>query len=304
MDIKSLPVFVDLARDLHFAKTSEQHNMSASTLSRLVQRLEAEAGVGLLERNNRRVALTPAGLHYLQFARQTLALWRQFQRQAGAERGALSGRLSLYCSVTASHSLLDEILFDLRHHQPDIEIQLHTGDQALSLQRLKQGREDLAIAAKPERADAALAYQPLSVSELVFIGPRRDCAVRAQLDQRDALSSAALLGALPWIVAEKGLARRRLNQWLRQQRLKPRIYAQVTGHEAIVSMVSLGCGVGLVPKLVLTNSPLFDSIEILEGEPFAHALPDFEIGLCILKRRVKEPLIEAVWQRVGRSAAI
>ena len=77
----------------------------------------------------------------------------------------------------------------------------------------------------------------------------------------------------------------------------------MTGHEAIVSMVALGCGVGLVPKLVLTSSPVFDSIQILDDDRETHAqlLADVEIGLCVLKRRINEPLINAVWLGVKAS---
>ena len=37
--------------------------------------------------------------------------------------------------------------------------------------------------------------------------------------------------------------------------LNPMIYATVGGHEAMVSMVALGCGVALLPEVVLENSP-------------------------------------------------
>jgi LysR family positive regulator for ilvC len=48
----------------------------------------------------------------------------------------------------------------------------------------------------------------------------------------------------PMILSEEGLARERVDRWFRQLGAKPHIYAQVSGNEAIVSMVSLGFGVG------------------------------------------------------------
>ena len=35
----------------------------------------------------------------------------------------------------------------------------------------------------------------------------------------------------------------------------PLIYATVSGHEAIVSMVALGCGIALIPQVVVDNCP-------------------------------------------------
>ena len=302
MDTKALNIFIDLAQDLHFARTSERNNISASTLSRLIQRLEAEAGTPLLERSNRYVGLTPAGQRYLDFARQTLAAWQDFQQDTGIDQHQPSGAVSLYCSVTASHSVLSDILSDLRQQQPNIDIKLHTGDQALSLDRLKQGQEDFVIAARPDQLDPQIEFKPLSVSDLVFVGPNGQSLVFDQLTQMQQ-AGAIDWSALPWIVAESGLTRSRLDRWFRHQRIKPSIYAEVTGHEAIVSMVALGCGVGLVPKLVLTSSPVFDSIQTLDDDRATHAqlLADVEIGLCVLKRRINEPLINAVWLGVKES---
>lgn len=44
----------------------------------------------------------------------------------------------------------------------------------------------------------------------------------------------------PIIIPEEGLLKERLNLWFNEQGIKPNIYAEVKGNEAIVSMVSLG----------------------------------------------------------------
>ena len=62
MNIKSLHIFVHLSQSLHFSKTAQAMNVSPSTLSRLIQRLEEELGANLLIRDNRSVLLTEAGL--------------------------------------------------------------------------------------------------------------------------------------------------------------------------------------------------------------------------------------------------
>lgn len=294
MDTKSLNVFIDLAENLHFSRTSDRHNMSPSTLSRLIQRLEIESGCLLFERSNRSVSLTPAGRRYLDFARKTLSAWQDLQHVNEAQQNQPHGTVSLYCSVTASHSVLNTILSDLRHRQPHIEIKLHTGDQALSLNRLQQGQEDFVIAARPDRLDHQIAFKVLSRSDLVFIAPKAACQVRNQLA---AATKNNDWSNVPWVLAESGLSRGRLDQWFRAQNVNPRIYAQVSGHEAIVSMVALGCGAALVPKLVLTSSPVFDSIEVLTGVSLNQVSIDaqIEIGMCVMKRRINEILINAAW---------
>ncbi|MEA7571682.1 LysR substrate-binding domain-containing protein, partial [Salmonella enterica subsp. enterica serovar Virginia] len=44
--------------------------------------------------------------------------------------------------------------------------------------------------------------------------------------------------------------RHRIELWFRRHKISnPQIYATVGGHEAMVSMVALGCGVALLPEV-------------------------------------------------------
>jgi len=93
------------------------------------------------------------------------------------------------------------------------------------------------------------------------------------------------------------IARDRLDQWFRNKGIQPRIWAQVAGNEAIVSMVSLGGGIGVVPQIVLDNSPLADRVEVVDVRP---ALAPLEVGLFVLEKRLNNRLVEAFWSSVSR----
>jgi LysR family positive regulator for ilvC len=94
------------------------------------------------------------------------------------------------------------------------------------------------------------------------------------------------------ILSERGLGRERVNAWYRRMGLAPEIYAQVAGNEAIVSMVSLGFGVGVVPRIVLDNSPLREKVRVLDVRP---ELAPYQVGLFALEKRLSSPLIDAFW---------
>lgn len=81
----------------------------------------------------------------------------------------------------------------------------------------------------------------------------------------------------PTLHALRGLARERVDQWFRELGCSPSIYAQVAGNEAIVSQ---GFGIGLVPGIVLDNSPVVGTVRILDVRP---ALPPYEVGLFALE---------------------
>lgn len=284
MDIRALKQFTNLADSLHFGRASEASHVSPSALSRSIQRLEDELGVALFERNNRSVSLTHAGSLFLDYARNSLGEWDTFRNTLMEESGQLHGEISVYCSVTASYSFLFDILTRFRQDHPRIEIKLHTGDPEDAISRVFSGDEDIAIGARPNTLQAGLAFKPIAVSPLVFIAAK-DQETAALPDWAN----------IPMILPERGLARRRLDGWFRRQGVQANIYAQVAGNEAIVSMVSLGFGVGVVPQIVLDNSPLSGTVQVLNVQP---ALEPYGVGLFTLEKKLTSPLINAFWSRL------
>ena len=94
------------------------------------------------------------------------------------------------------------------------------------------------------------------------------------------------------VLAERGLARERFLQRLRDLGHKPQIYAQVAGHEAVVSMVSLGFGVAVVPELVIEHSPPQATVRQL---PWFSELAPFQLGLCATAGRTQDSILNALW---------
>ena len=292
MDVRLLKQFINLAQSLHFGRASEASHVSPSALSRSIQRLEGELGVVLFERNNRSVSLTHAGNHFLSYARDSLGEWDTIRNIMMEETGELHGEVSMYCSVTASYSFLFEILTRFRQDHPRIEIKLHTGDPEDAITRILSGQEDIAIGARPEKLPTGLAFKLIAVSPLIFIAAKDpNQQTRKTVLQADANK----LAANPMILPERGLARTRVDEWFRALDAQANIYAQVAGNEAIVSMVSLGFGVGVVPQIVLDNSPLADTVQVLDVQP---GLAAYEVGLFTLEKKLGSPIINAIWSQL------
>ncbi|MDP6616029.1 MAG: HTH-type transcriptional activator IlvY [Gammaproteobacteria bacterium] len=292
MDPRLLKQFVKLADTLHFGRASEACHVSPSALSRSIRQLEREAGARLFDRDNRSVRLTHAGELFQAYARDSLVQWDVIRNTLMEESGELHGEVSMYCSVTASYSFLFEILSAFRRDHPRIEIKLHTGDPEDAITRVLGGTEDIAIGAKPPALPGGLTFKTITVSPLVFIAARnRDEYQCLSADEPEA----AAWAATPMILSERGLARSRVDEWFKSLGVRASIYAQVAGNEAIVSMVSLGFGVGVVPRIVLENSPLVDTITVLDVSPELEA---YEVGLLTLEKKLKNPLINALWSRL------
>ena len=294
MDLRNLELFLHLADSLHFARTADAMAVSPSTLSRAIQRLEQEIGCPLFERDNRSVALTPAGLRLRDFGAHLVDDWQKLRHELRHSDEPLQGRLRVFCSVTASYFLLPDILGRFRARYPQLEIRLETGDPALAVDRVLADEAEMAIAARPDALPGKLHFISLRVVPLVFIAPRAPSPINRWLrdDQPD-------WEHLPVILSEQGLARKRCDQWFRNKGISPNLYAEVAGNEAIVSMVALGCGVGVVPAAVIDHCPLGDKVRQLTVQP---ALKPFDVGLCVQRRRLDEPPIRAFWELASSPA--
>jgi len=291
MDFRTLQHFQSLAEALHFGRASEACHMSPSALSRSIRALEDDLGVPLFLRDNRSVSLTHEGKLFQAYARETIGDWNQIRQRLLAEAETLAGEIRIYCSVTASYSFLYELLSEFRLRHPRIEIKLHTGDPASAIGRVQRGAEDVAISARPDTLPPGLAFRSMTISPLVFIAPDDGTDWRRLEGNRNSEHWARV----PVILSEQDLARQRVDDWFRAMKVQPQVYAQVSGNEAIVSMVGLGFGVGVVPKIVLDNSPLGSRVRVLNVRP---RLAPYDVGLCALDRRLKDPIIRALWSQL------
>lgn len=284
MDIHALQLFRHLATTLHFGRTSQACNITPSALTRAIQRLEEEVGKKLFNRDNRSVQLTAAGERFLRYAEETLAHWQLLQNELAADEQVLRGDLAIYCSVTAVYGILPQILGKFRQAHPQVHIHLQTGDAASALVKLQNREVDAAIAALPDKMPSQLVFHQIMETPLLFIA----AGAFAGGKNIDWLRT-------PMIMAEKGVERQRLDAWFNRQGMTPTIYGQVAGNEAIIAMVSLGCGIGIVPALVLEKSPLREEITVLDISP---PLPSLTVGICIQKKKITSPIIEAFWNTV------
>ncbi len=292
MDSRQLQQFIVLSETLHFGRASELCHVSPSALSRSIRQLEDNVGVSLFDRDNRSVALTAQGHTFLEYARDALVQWDVLRHRLQEEAGELQGEVRMYCSVTASYSFLFELLSRFRQDHPRIEIKLHTGDAENAIPKVLSGDEDIAIGARPDVLSANLAFKSIATSPLVFIVAEDSKEYRCLAEGRP---DPEIWSATPMILSESGLSRSRVDNWFSELGAQPNVYAQVAGNEAIVSMVSLGFGVGVVPQIVLDNSPLADRIRILNISP---ALEAYEVGLFTLVKKLRSPLIDAFWAQL------
>ncbi|CAB3688994.1 LysR family transcriptional regulator [Achromobacter marplatensis] len=222
--LRSFVAGVDLGS---FGRAADRLGRSTSAVSAQLKKLEEQAGVPLLRKEGRGLALTEAGETMLAYARRLLALNDQASR---AVRGAeLEGRVRLGLQEDFGETLLPQVLGQFARAHPKVRIEARVARNADLLERIALAQLDLALAWDH---DARLPHaERLLELPMCWIGPAapaasvftddgdvplvafeapclfRDCATealdRANLSWRAAFTSPSLAGL--WAAATAGL---------------------------------------------------------------------------------------------------
>ena len=101
--------FVTVAEELHFGRAAERLQMTQPPLSRQIQKLERAVGVQLLERDNRKVELTPAGEAFLVEARRLLVLASSSLEQAQRIQAGAAGTARIAFTAASTFGVLTTV---------------------------------------------------------------------------------------------------------------------------------------------------------------------------------------------------
>lgn len=143
--LKQIKYFQAVVRCGSFTKASEECYISQSAISQQVQALEQELGVKLLERNNRKFTLTPAGEYFYKKSLTLIADYEKLCREtvsiAHEDDSKLRiGYLKCY-SGTEFHNAVAE--FSAKY--PDVEISIINGNHEDLYDALRLGKVDLIL---------------------------------------------------------------------------------------------------------------------------------------------------------------
>ena len=245
MNLQDLRYFVAVVEHRHFGRAAEACDVSQPTLSSQIRKLEAELGVTLLERTNKRVELTPIGGRILEHARRALEEAKLLEEAARGARDPLVGPLRLGVIPTLAPYLMPLILKPLRESYPKMAIELWEDQTRALIEGMRSHRLDAALLATPDESpeitEIALFDEPL----LAALPPGHAlCAARTV--QEDALKDEMLVLAEEHCLANQALAACGAKQGSRSG-LQGSMQAATL--ETLVNLVAAGYGTTLIPAL-------------------------------------------------------
>src|SRR5437660_11023574 len=225
---------------------ARQRHITSSAVSQQIRKLETHFGMKLFERAGRGVRLTATGEAALPVVRE---VWGGAEPPFG-HLSELAGRPATTLRVAASDylgkGLLAPVLRDLLDEDPPVRFELVTTHSRAGVRLVVDGDVDLAVVTGQE-TPRGLEERHLFDQPFVWVGPRRG---------RDRTPLTERLRREPVLrLAAESRGRALLDQYFADERIRPVSTIDVPSVSLLLSSVSAGLGVGLVPALALAGAP-------------------------------------------------
>ncbi|ALS58548.1 LysR family transcriptional regulator [Pandoraea norimbergensis] len=256
MDLRQFRYFVAVAEERHFGRAAQRLAMTQPPLSQQIRALEASLGAPLFVRTNRSVELTAVGRQLLPEVRRILADAEALPALAQGLAHGEVGTLSLGFVSTADYGILPPLLREFGERYPRVRLQLLEATSDVQVEALMDGRIDagLFIPPVPARFANELSYLPIMREPLMLALPAgrgdRQGGSRKSNEPNEPVSLTDFADE-PLVIFPRRVAPAFYDIIMGcygALGLTPRVGQEAIQMQTIVSLVSAGMGVALVPQ--------------------------------------------------------
>ncbi|MBQ0983114.1 LysR family transcriptional regulator [Streptomyces sp. F63] len=274
LDVRRLRLLRELDRRGTIAAVAEALTFTASAVSQQLSALEREAGVPLLERSGRRVALTPAGRTLVIHADAVLERLELAVSELAGAREGIRGPLRIGTFPSGGPAIVPAALAELARRHPALEPMVQEIDSARVSDGLRAGELDVALVHDydfvPASPDTTVDQVPLLEEPMYLATGGATGSAPATGPAARGGTLAELLGpwaTAPWITARDGTTGHAMAVRACQAAgFQPRVRHRVNDFRTVLALAAIGQGAGFVPEMatahasgdvVLTRLPLF-----------------------------------------------
>ncbi len=245
-ELRQLRHFVAVAERLHFGRAAQALHMSQPPLSRSIQDLERRVGARLLSRTRRKVELTPEGARFLAEAKRLLGQLERALLEVGSMAAGAGGRLRLGFVSLADFGVLPGLLKAFKAARPGV---------ALALREMLSPEQAAALAAGELDFGLLLPPVPGELEHLVVQRERFLAALpaRHRLARGAGKLSVRELAEEAFVMAPREIApglHDSVALLAARAGFSPRVAQEAIQMQTVVSLVSSGLGVAIVPASV------------------------------------------------------
>ncbi|GGW30532.1 MULTISPECIES: LysR family transcriptional regulator [Streptomyces] len=296
IEARHLRVLRAVAATGSFSAAGRELGCTQPAVSQQMKALESSVGTPLLVRSGRAMRLTQAGDALVRHAAGILAGLTAAEEEVAAIAGLRAGRVRLVSFPSGSSTLVPTALAALRAAHPGTRVSLEEAEPPESVDKLRDGDCDVALAFRYEDAPGAeewpdLVVRPLLTDRLVALLPERHRLARA-----DSLAIGELARE-PWI-AGCPRCRGRLVEVCEAAGFTPRIDFATDDYPAVAGLVGAGLGVAVLPQLAI-ESVRQRGVRAVTLEPAVRR----EVVALTLPDLAQVPAVAAMLGQLQRAAA-
>ncbi len=257
--LDDIALFVEVVNRGSLAAGAKQVKLPAATVTRRIQRLEAQLGVKLMHRSARKLVLTHDGEVYFQTYAELVQQFNQAQQVLSQENQQLAGKVKVLAPVNISHGILRTMWVSFTNEYPDIQLDLELSNHQMDL---IETQADLAIRIG-KQPDSSFYQRRLGELETVLIATPSYLKAHGEPSHPSELVEHNLIGISmrkKWV----------LHNYVNSQNftLYPQCRAQINDPVFVKYFVLDSQGIALVPLTEVKN-------ELDSGEA-VRILPDWK----------------------------
>lgn len=248
MEINQLKYFLAAAQTQNFRRAAELCAVAQSVLSRQIAALEAELGLQLFYRVEKRVMLSEAGSDFAKYARNALEQLQQGQQTIIELKAGERGVIAVGCVEALATTYFPVIFSHFHAKYPNIRLQIKVGGADDLMKLVEQGRLDFGLIFHPITRPELLVVRELFRQPLQLVTPLQHPFVQNHLESVF-LEQAV---AEPLVILQEGFGLRRIMEGLFERhgfRLEP--VAEIDSVEGLKELVKQQIGVTLMPKALI-----------------------------------------------------
>jgi len=288
--------FVAVADERHFTRASQRLGISGPTLSQQIKKLEDQLGVKLFKRKgNTHVEVTEAGLRFLERAREVLRQVEEAKIVAQqAARGEL-GRIDIgFMAAATCSGLMAKLLGDFQQANPAIEINMHKLVPKAQITSIIRKDLDVGFTRCPDKYPPGLEGFEIYRQSLMLALPAKHPLARQKkinpADLKDELfvNTGPELDVGFWghTEAVAGVGK-----------FTPRVVKRDDDLIGILTYVSIGYGIGVIPKSISR----MDVPNVVYRELAANSVPMTSVAF-VYRRNDASPSVALLTKYMRRHA--
>ena len=254
--LTGLSAFVRVAEAGGFAEAARRGRVSASALTKAVNRLEASLGTALFVRTTRSVRLTEEGSVLLDHARRIVDEVADAETALAGTRAEPQGTLRVSVPVAFGEFVLTPVLPSFLARHPRLSVRMELSDRMVSI--AEEGF-DVAVRIAPQLADSALVATVISPHRVGLYAAPNYIGMRGEPRFADELSSHDCVGFLPPGAAEP------LSWIVGNERHEPDGRLTLNNDAALLRACVAGQGIAALPDFVAADAIVAGTLQSVLG---------------------------------------